>query len=60
LHARSDLDSDGVHDPSKVLYVRSVELPRPISDPDEVCREVVELSVDGGGVGVRRSAGGRS
>ena len=41
LHARADLDADGVPDPAEVLDVRAVELARAVPDPQEVRRGVV-------------------
>ena len=41
LHARADLDPNRVPDPTEVLDVRAIELPRAVADPQEVRRGVV-------------------
>ena len=42
LHARPDLDTDRVADATEVFDMRAIELPRPVPDPQKVCRSVVE------------------
>lgn len=44
LHARANLDTDGVPDTPEVLDVCSSQLPRTISNPQEMRRGVVECA----------------
>ena len=41
VHLVADLDADGVGNASHELYVRRVQLPRPLPAPQEVPRAVV-------------------
>jgi hypothetical protein len=42
IHARTDLDTNRIPNPPKILHMRSRHLPRSVPDPKEVCSGIVK------------------